>query len=471
MPSSLARLLSISICVGSTIFLMWACILLLPNNFFVVNQPFGGYYSKQARSFLSGRTDVDPHPPSKLLQIENPYDYKVHTAISSEAKIDIWDHSFYRGKFYLYFGVAPALLLYTPYRAVTGTDLRDGVALCFLLTMVLFGFWRILARLTTLSEVSIPSWVRCVSLIVLTTSSIWPVLLSRARTYEIPLASAIAFSVWGIWFLLSAFGYKGLKVSCLALASLCFGLAVASRPHYLISSGLALLWIIITFRKDWMRRLTILFALTLPILIVTVGLGVYNYVRFDDFLEFGARYQLGTTDLRHIPFFKTSRFLSGLYIVLLHPLLTTHTFPFLLPERSLPSWAQQDRIFIEHPFGYLFIAPWLFIAIFFFLRTLTTENWPRKEVRQVCLVYCIFAIIGLSNLFMSSIWIAAIDRYTAEFAFYFSALGLIILIRAGATHKRLTRNIILGIIAFFAVYGCVTAHVLTYQWITDRRNF
>lgn len=478
MHSFLARTLSISICVGVIAFLAWASSALLPKHFYKLEQPFGGYYAKQARHFLMGRIDVDPPPPIKLLQVKNPYDYKVHTTITSEAKIDIWDHSFYNGKLYLYFGVAPALLLYTPYLALTGTDLKDGIALVFLLTLTLVGFSSILIRLKNLSYIHVPWWMYGVSLLLLTTSSTWPILLVRARTYEVPLASALASSVWGIFYLLSAYRNHAWNAARLACASLCFGLAVASRPHYLIAASLALLFVGVVVKKQSHHSLKMLGALVLPFSVVLAALGAYNYLRFDDVFEFGARYQLGTADLRDVSFFKLSRCLSGLYIVLFHPLQYLEKFPFFSPEKAVPGWAGGGRIFIEHPFGYFFVAPLSLLGMLLGLYRAFSSTIKRSREKNshqnlsanILLPYSLFGLFGVSNLLMCSIWVAIIDRYTAEFAFFLSALTILILVRLATVKPQRTRNVIFGVLTLCAVYGCMTSHVLTKQWIAERRS-
>ena len=43
-----------------------------------------------------------------------------------------WDHAYYKGKYYVYFGVVPAILFYLPYYVITGTHLHNHVLIFFL---------------------------------------------------------------------------------------------------------------------------------------------------------------------------------------------------------------------------------------------------------------------------------------------------------------------------------------------------
>ncbi len=65
------------------------------------------YYSlidaiKEAHLYL------DFEPSSALKNMDNPYDFRERYAQNVAFK---WDHAYYDGKYYVYFGAAPAILL------------------------------------------------------------------------------------------------------------------------------------------------------------------------------------------------------------------------------------------------------------------------------------------------------------------------------------------------------------------------
>jgi hypothetical protein len=438
------------------VFIAVAAVWLLPPKFLIVNPRFGGYYDKLARSFLAGELSVGT-PPAALLYANNPYAFSVHAKFSSNPRLDIWDHSLYQGRLYLYFGVAPALLLYTPYRALTGVGLKDGVALLFLLSLAFGGFVALLLRLRPISFPAQPWWILGVSLIVLVTSAAWPILLSRARTYEIPVAAALAAMMWGIWWIVTAYDRGSWATWRLALGSLCFGLAIASRPHYVFAIVAEYICVMIFAWNTTDRRWRIFFALTLPILLISIALGLYNYLRFENIFEFGARYPLTVADQRGVTFFSASRILSGLYILLIHPLQENFQFPYFSPNLPVPTWAMKDRIFIEHPFGYLFIAPWLLLAAACLIKNILAKDPGVRAPNHFIWASWLLAIAGLCNVLADASWAAVIDRYAADFAFFFTALGLLILLRTAQRSGPVMPQVIYGILICFAVYGCLTA--------------
>ena len=78
-------------------------------------------YELLTESFLEGHLyidydDIDP----KLIALDNPYDPESREAADVSLH---WDHAFYNGHYYMYFGVVPVFLLFLPYRLLTGMSL------------------------------------------------------------------------------------------------------------------------------------------------------------------------------------------------------------------------------------------------------------------------------------------------------------------------------------------------------------
>src|SRR5262245_62100695 len=63
-------------------------------------------YSEQARAFAHGRLHLLVDPPAALASLPDPYDPRAREALPC-----MHDVSYYRGRYYLYFGPVPALLL------------------------------------------------------------------------------------------------------------------------------------------------------------------------------------------------------------------------------------------------------------------------------------------------------------------------------------------------------------------------
>ena len=63
------------------------------------------YYNQLADGFLSGQTSLPEKPPQALSDLENPYNWLNREGISY-----LWDATFYKGEYYLYWGMVPALI-------------------------------------------------------------------------------------------------------------------------------------------------------------------------------------------------------------------------------------------------------------------------------------------------------------------------------------------------------------------------
>src|SRR5262249_21833459 len=88
----------------------------------------GGYYNYLARAFAHGRLELPIRPAPELLAVADPWDPKVDDSYKMH------DMAFYHGRYYLYHGAGPALMLFMPFLLATGHDLPERFALfvlCF----------------------------------------------------------------------------------------------------------------------------------------------------------------------------------------------------------------------------------------------------------------------------------------------------------------------------------------------------
>src|SRR5208283_362416 len=81
------------------------------------------YYNYLVRGFRSGHLSLQADLPAGLLKLKDPYDPVQNAAFG------LHDISLYKGRLYLYFGVAPALAAYWPFAALSGRYLEDPQAL------------------------------------------------------------------------------------------------------------------------------------------------------------------------------------------------------------------------------------------------------------------------------------------------------------------------------------------------------
>ena len=85
------------------------------------------YYNLLVQGFRAGQLSLEKEVPPKFARLADPYDPVANGPYRS-LPYRLSDLSYYRGKFYLYFGITPAMILYWPYVALTGHYLHDRQA-------------------------------------------------------------------------------------------------------------------------------------------------------------------------------------------------------------------------------------------------------------------------------------------------------------------------------------------------------
>lgn len=87
---------------------------------------------QQFDAWMKGQANLDLNPDIYLKEIKNPYDKTERTYVDEHGEylhtytgLDVqlpywWDHAYYNGKFYCYFGPAVLLTFYFPFYFLTG---------------------------------------------------------------------------------------------------------------------------------------------------------------------------------------------------------------------------------------------------------------------------------------------------------------------------------------------------------------
>jgi len=206
------------------------------------------------------------------------------------------DTSLYKGHYYLYFGVAPAVVLFLSLKAL-GWELPQYWAGAVFASVGYLFTAALLCRVKRDFFPRLPPGVLFASGLVLGAVNWWPMLLSRVGIWEVCVSSAYCFSCACLFCAYRAME-GGRERVWLAAASLCAGLAIASRPNYFFGAVILLVPLLFFWRVEraapagagaWIGRLC---ATVLPIAGVGALLALYNYERFGNLLEFGTKYEI-----------------------------------------------------------------------------------------------------------------------------------------------------------------------------------
>jgi len=302
------------------------------------------YYNLLVQGFRAGQLNVRREAPPGLTQLANPYDPAVNTSYVWDSHYQSYDMSYYKGKLYLYFGVTPALVFFWPYVALTSHYLpdKDAVVIFYALGfLVAAGLSRAVWR-RYFSEVSV--WV--VALGILTLGLATGILenLSRCDVYEVARSCGFAFTMLALAAIWGALREPRRQVLWLLLASLAYGLAIGSRPSLLFGVIILLIPVARAWRAaiepSSRRRAGLLLAAAVgPVMLIGLGLMLYNVLRFDSPFEFGWHYQLTSYKQNTAQQFSLYYLWFNFRFYFLEPMRWSGHFPFLqaVPLSPLPS--------------------------------------------------------------------------------------------------------------------------------------
>ncbi|MEM0965037.1 MAG: hypothetical protein AAGJ81_02635 [Verrucomicrobiota bacterium] len=335
-------------------------------------------YFHLTEAFLHGQLSLLEEPVRPLRELENPFDP------GTNEKLRLHDASYFEEKYYVYFGPAPVVSLYLPWKILTGTDLPDRWADGFFLTgafvLLLLTFLKV--REGVSEKLSIGQLLIAASGLGFTTGALY--LMSRSVVYEVALGSALFWTAAAILLSVEGLQRRG-TFSVLIATGISLGMAMASRHSFVLPSvfilgafGCAILF---SKKSLWegVRKVTLA---AFPAACIGVALLAHNYLRFGDPVEFGHNYQIGVIDPSSISFLDPANYLYNSVINLFQPPAFASDFPWVYPQwENLLSWVErpESHIRVEGALGFLVTNPYLLLIPLIVrrssLRKLSSEGW------------------------------------------------------------------------------------------------
>lgn len=285
-------------------------------------------YASLAKAFSSGKLYVGI-ADKKIAEIEN-------ALISWEMDDEriMFDYALYKGRYYVYFGVLPCLLLYLPYYLITGNDLPDAVCQLLLFALLIPGiyflFKEIIRRVYAHASIAVHILLSIAMLLGCNTIAV----LADPLVYHVAILFGVVLTIWGMYFIMSVLSNEGHNAS-MFIGILLLALVAACRPTLLIYSIGAVIFVIYycinkSNSRDGITKQVIRVVIFLsPYVIVACGLMIYNALRFDSPFQFGMIYNMTV-----IPSKKTAISIVEMVPVLMYEYLFRmpsfeHYFPFL----------------------------------------------------------------------------------------------------------------------------------------------
>lgn len=252
-------------------------------------------YELLAESMLKGHVylEYDPVFSTKLSQMDNPYDTE------EREKNDIpykWDHAYYKGRYYVYFGVVPAVITFLPYRLITGHSLKTYHATQIYVAIFIIGIFYLFYYLKNKTKVKINTFEYLLASISVSLISIWYA-IDYPALYTTAITSGMMFSIWSIIFYLKTYLESKEKIKNILIGAFLGALIFGCRPPLGFTNLLffpALISLIKSEKKE--NKVLIAILTFIPFIFIGLLLMLYNYARFDNIFEFGQKYQLTAVD-------------------------------------------------------------------------------------------------------------------------------------------------------------------------------
>jgi len=258
------------------------------------------------------------------------------------------------------------------------------------------------------------STVQVISTLLLGFATIAPLLLRRVAVYEVCIACAYCFSMWGFYFLLGQggtmrrWGAPGGAV----LASLFMGLAAGSRPTFFATGVPLTLAFFLQVKRNWKPERWAVFyravSLIGPFAICIVLLGFYNKARFGSWTEFGTHYQLNLIDQFNMKFSPDKIWTGLAHYLFSWPVFTYQFPPIRVDQTSHPFHLGNHPISHEGVLGLFATVP---VSVLLFASPFIA--WYRKNG---CFTWIVATLVGFATLMLLAVSVASvIPRYEMDF--------------------------------------------------------
>ncbi len=393
------------------------------------------YYSLLAEAFKSHQLYLVEKPSTALLALENPYDYGLRKRSGVE---DFpWDSSLYNNKFYLYWGPVPALPL-TLFSVEKLKQIGDEyVVLAFMFGLfiycILFGF-----SIWLKFNQSLPPWLFGISILAIGLSAPMTWILNFSRIYEGAIIGSQFFLIGGCYWAYSAIDDKLSNPYKLILCGVHWALALGTRitvlPVILFTTTMTLLYIFKKTKTSSFRSLLpALLYLGIPLFVAAVGLGWYNWARFNSILEFGIKYQLANVNYNVFnASFSAGYIKENLYNYFIHPVAYQRRFPYFL--------AIENTFSNERLAGLLYTSPYILFAALFFGKFIRPHTKQNPDAAGSWLIFTLTGTSLISTLMILSFYFPA-TRYGVDFT---PSMLLLATASLGPVHQLFGKNNLAG---------------------------
>lgn len=382
-------------------------------------------YVHLADALMQGHPYLDLPVPQWLREMDNPYSYIERANLGQQTgQKSYFDYAFYNGKYYSYFGVLPAYLLYIPFKIITKHDLRTDWGVAFLSVLFVAACMYFLYALLKKYFTNTSLGAYLVGSVFLITASGVLNQVYAPSFYMIPTLSSSVFTLCGLGLWLKACENSVISKLYLTGGALCIAANLLCRPVLVV----AVLFAFPIFWQEIRKRLFFsikgiwnTLCVFIPFILVGCLAMYYNYIRFHSPFDFGASYNLTGFDMQ-IQNHDFVKIVPSLWFFIFQPLKIQTSFPFL----DRVSDSSFHGFFPMEPFygGVLAFAPLVAFAFLLALKDVRRALRKQGVLGIASLSLCLAGMIILYEALMVSITM----RYGMDFAWLLSIAALLVIL-------------------------------------------
>lgn len=376
-----------------------------------------GHYDLYVDAILAGQAHLPIAVAPELAALADPYDP------ATNAPYRINDLSYRDGRYYLYLGVTPVLVLLAPFKAVTGLYLSERAATLVFCVAGLIASLALLRMWQRSVAPRAPAGCVALAMASLVAASGYAAVIRTDGSNQVPIAAAYAFGAWAMALASRYLLLPRPRLIWLVASSACFGFAIGARPNF-APAAICLLAIPFHLWRSGQGRAATglsLVAIGLPVTLAVAAILAWNQIRFGHPLEFGQHLMLGAWDQRTLAnsslvsaWENTVHYLFGLAHYHSH-------FPFVRP----PSW---------QAIGLLIHVPLIWVGAMAGWRWRPGPGTPGRAVLVATLLLAginLLVLILLPSGNTEAVRTSANSRYALDFQPYFALLIALALTLAG----------------------------------------
>ena len=375
-------------------------------------------YEELTDALIDGHFYLNIEPTKALENIDNPYDPQLRSkALAETGETYYVDHAYYKGKYYCYFGIVPALIFFVPFKLLFGVHLSTWIAVtfCGLMYCIVSYIFIYLIIKKYYKNISFGTYIVTDTIFIAMSAIVY--LVFYGTIYSLPIMMSLMLGIIGLSFWIAASDSKKLNKIYLILGSLAIALIIGCRPQLAIILLFAfpIFWNDIKEKRFFsVKGMANTLSVIVPFLIIGVGIMYYNYARFGSVMDFGANYNLTSNDMTHRGIVLARNWV-GIFEYIFQPLNISSKFPFMQLIGNNVQFDYQGYLSQEPLFGgFLWFNPILVICWAYFK--------GRKEMKKKkCYALGVGAFVSAVIIILLTIQMSGMtQRYMSDFGWLFA---------------------------------------------------